>query len=73
MLSIGYGNSLFPSIGIPTFAKLVAPNKILKKTCGYFGVICVHYIIVIFICQQSELSLCLFLLTLLCLSHINIC
>ena len=35
------------SIGIPTFAKLIAPNKIIKKTCLYFGVICVHYIIVL--------------------------
>ena len=41
MLSIGYGYS----IGIPTFAKLMAPNKIIKKTCVYFGVMCVHYII----------------------------
>ena len=64
-------------IGIPTFAKLIAPNKIIKKTSVYFCVICVHYIIVlicaymlftwhgyfnhpIFICQQGELSLCLF-------------
>ena len=47
MLSIGYGYSLFHSIGIPTFAKLIAPNKIIKKTSVYFGVICVHYIIVL--------------------------
>ena len=47
MLSIGYGCSLFHSIGIPTFAKLIAPNKIIKKTCVYFGVICVHYMIVL--------------------------
>ena len=46
MLSIGYGYSLFHSIGIPTFAKLIAPNEIINKTCVYFGVICVHYIIV---------------------------
>ena len=44
MLSIGYGYSLFNSIGIPTFAKLIAPNKIIKKTSGYFCVICVHYV-----------------------------
>ena len=43
MLSIGYGYSLFHSIGISTFAKLIAPNKIIKKTLVYFGVICVHY------------------------------
>ena len=47
MLSIGYGHSLFHSIGIPTFAKLIAQNKIIKKTCVYFVVICVHYIIVL--------------------------
>ena len=47
MLSIGYGCSLFHSIGIPTFAKLIAPNKIIKKTSVYFWVICVHYIIVL--------------------------
>ena len=47
MLSIGYGYSLFHSIGIPTFAKLIAPNKIIKKTSVYFCVICVHYIIVL--------------------------
>ena len=77
MLSIGYGYSLFHSIGIPTFAQLIAPNKIIKKMSVYFCVICVHYIIVlicaymlftlhryfnhpIFICQQGELSICLF-------------
>ena len=43
MLSIGFGYSLFHSIGIPTFAKLIAPNKIIKKTSVYFCVICVHY------------------------------
>ena len=32
---------------IPTFAKLIAPNKIIKKACVYFGVTCVHYIIVL--------------------------
>ena len=47
MLSIGYGYSLFHSIGIPTFAKLIARNKIIKKTCVYFDVICVHYIVVL--------------------------
>ena len=47
MLSIGYAYSLFHSIGIPTFAKLIAPNKIIKKPSVYFCVICVHYIIVI--------------------------
>ena len=36
MLSIGYGYSLFHSIGIPTFAKQIAPNKIIKKTSVYF-------------------------------------
>ena len=45
MLSIGYGYSLFHSIA--TFAKLIAPNKIIKKTSVYFCVICVHYIIVL--------------------------
>ena len=47
MLSIGYGYNLFHSIGIHTFAKLIAPNKIIQKTCVYFGVMCVHYIIVL--------------------------
>ena len=42
MLSIGYGYSLFHSLGIPTFAKLIAPNKIIKKTYVYFGVICAY-------------------------------
>ena len=46
ILSTGYGYSLFHCIGIPTFAKLMAPNKIIKKrVCVYFGVMCVHYII----------------------------
>ena len=47
MLSIGYGYSLFHSISIRTFAKLTAPNKIIKKTSVYFCVICVHYTIVL--------------------------
>ena len=47
MLGIGYGYSLFHSIGIPTFAKLIAPDKIIKKNECVFCVICVHYIIVL--------------------------
>ena len=35
MLSIGYGYSLQP-IDIPTFAKLIEPNEIIKKTSVYF-------------------------------------
>ena len=55
MLSIGYGYSLFHSIGIPTFAKLIAPNKIIKQTSVYFGAICVHYIkvLIIVICAYN--------------------
>ena len=44
MFSIGYGYRIFHSLGIPTFAKLIASNKIIKKAC-VFCVICVHYII----------------------------
>ena len=53
MLSIGYGYSIFHSIGIPKFDRLIASNKIIKKTRVYFGVICVHYIIA-FICAYNS-------------------
>ena len=43
MLSIGYGYSLFHSIGIPTFAKLIAPNKIIKKMSVFLCNLCSLY------------------------------
>ena len=43
MLSIGYGYSLFHSIGIPTFAKLIAPNKIIKNVCAFWCNLCSLY------------------------------
>ena len=44
MLSRGYGYSLFHSIGIPTFAKLIAPNKIIKKNeCVFLCNLCSLY------------------------------
>ena len=43
MLSIGYGYSLFHSIGIPTFDKLIAPNKFIKKTSVFLCNLCSLY------------------------------